>query len=119
MALTEDAIKRVLAGRAIDAAESTESGRRRATRWPFPGTVELWVPDEHGIEQHMLATSLNLSMQGVGVRTEDPLPVNLDVAIAIHEPEVSFHGRAIVRHCTEIDPETGFYVGMQFKFPKA
>jgi hypothetical protein len=38
----------------------------------------------------------------------------MELAIAIHEPEVSFHGRAAVRHCTEV--EDGYYVGMQFLF---
>ena len=110
-ALTENALKKVLSGRTIDSLMvPTDNGRRRAQRWPFPGTVELWIPDEDGVEQHTLATSLNLSVHGIGLRTDDT-----ELAIAIHEPEVSFHGRAIVRHCTEL--EEGYYVGMQFKFP--
>ena len=30
----------------------------------------------------------------------------------IHEPEVSLHGRAVVRHCTDIEGE--FLVGLEF-----
>ncbi len=116
-ALTEKAVERLLAMRAATTGQSAENGRRKTPRWPFPGTVELWIPDENGVECHTLATSLNLSAHGVGIKTEDPLEVDLELAIAIHEPEVSFHGRAVVRHCTLIDNETGYYVGMQFKFP--
>ena len=115
-ALTEDAVAKLLAERAAQASGSGTNGRRKAPRWPFPGTVELWIPDENGAEQHTLATSLNLSAYGIGIEIEDAIPVGLELAIAIHEPEMSFHGRAVVRHCTEI--EDGYYVGMQFGFGK-
>ena len=114
--LSRAAVSKLLTSRAVETGESGVSGRRKAPRWPFPGTVELWVPDENGIEQHTLATSLNLSVHGIGVKTDDALPIDLELAIAIHEPEVSFHGRAVVRHCTEV--EDGYYVGMQFIFDR-
>ena len=115
-ALTEDAVAKLLAERAAKAGGSGTNGRRGTPRWPFPGTIELWIPDENSTEQHTLATSLNLSAYGIGIETEDPLPIGLELAIAIHEPELSLHGRAVVRHCTEI--EVGYYVGMQFGFSK-
>lgn len=114
--LTEEALEKLLAERAVASSGSSVDGRRRAPRWPFPGTVELWVPDANGMEQHALATSMNLSIHGIGVRTDEPLPIDLELAIAIHEPEMSFHGRATVRHCTEV--EDGYYVGMQFRFSR-
>ncbi len=116
-ALSEEAVARLLKGRQPKEQAGHISGRRKAPRWPFPGTVELWVPDAEGIEQHTLATSLNLSLHGVGIRIDDELPVGATLSIAIHEPEVSFHGRAIVRHCTRIDE--GYYIGMQFDFDGA
>ena len=112
--LSKEAVSKLLLERAGDVDEGALNGRRKAPRWPFPGTVELWIPDEAGVEQYALATSLNLSVHGIGIKTDDALPINMELAIAIHEPEVSFHGRATVRHCTEV--EDGYYVGMQFLF---
>ena len=112
--LSEEAVAKLLASRQTDQRAGSTNGRRQGPRWPFPGTVELWIPDENGVEQHTLATSVNLSLHGVGVKTEQELPEGLEVAIAIHEPEMSFHGRAVVRHCTAIDD--GYYIGMQFIF---
>ena len=83
-------------------------------RWPFPGTVELWIPEGDGTERYELATSLNLSLVGVGIRCDESLESGVELAIAIHEPEVSFHGRAVVRHCTEM--ESDFLVGLEFLF---
>lgn len=113
-ALSQEAVARLLTSRQARQHGASIGGRRKTPRWPFPGTVELWVPDDGGIEQHRLATSLNLSLHGVGIKTDDDLPVGANLSIAIHEPELSFHGRAIVRHCTRIDE--GYYIGMQFDF---
>lgn len=93
--------------------DGTET-RRGIKRWPFPGTVELWIPEADGTERYALATSLNLSLQGVGIRTDEPLPVGTKMAIALHEPEVSFHGHAVVRHCTPIEDD--YLMGMQFEY---
>jgi len=112
--LTKKAVSKLLAGRGALGEAPVETGNRRLPRWPFPGTVQLWVPDEGGVEQLVLATSLNLSQLGVGIKTDDPLPVGLKLLVAIHEPEVSLQGRAIVRHCTEVDG--GYYVGLEFAY---
>ena len=45
------------------------------------------------------------------------LPVGLELALAVHQPELSLHGRAVVKHCTEID--AGCYIGVQFLFEDA
>jgi|GEM_PF-2089352 len=89
--------------------------RREVERWPFPGTAELWVTGESGLEDYRLATCENLSVNGAGIRSEDELPVGMEMGIALHEPEVSFHGRAVVRHCTETDGGY-FTVGVEFLF---
>ena len=68
-----------------------------------------------GGERYALATSINLSVDGIGVRADEELRSGLQLAIAIHEPEMSFHGRAVVRHCAETD--TGSYiVGLEFVY---
>jgi hypothetical protein len=113
-ALSREAIETLLAGRRSIAPDDHTIGRRRATRWPFPGTVELWIPESGGGERYALATSLDLSIDGVGIRADEPLTPGMELAVAIHEPEVSFHGRATVAHCTTIEDE--FLMGLRFLF---
>ena len=115
-ALSEEAIARLVAGQSKGLAKPAENGKRQTPRWPFPGTVELWVPDESGVEQHNLATCLNISLHGLGMLFDDELPIGLEFGLAIHQPEASLHGRAAVRHCTET--EAGYYIGVQFIFDK-
>ena len=113
--LTEQAVGELLSKRQSWASRGDANGRRRGLRWPFPGTVELWIPDEEGGERYALATSINLSVDGIGVRADEELRSGLQLAIAIHEPEMSFHGRAVVRHCAETN--TGSYiVGLEFVY---
>lgn len=113
--LTESAISTLLAGRQAEAEDHTDDCRRRAVRWPFPGTVELWIPDEEYGQCYTLGTCVDLSTHGVGIRSDRDLPSGMQVDIALHEPENSFHGRAVVRHCS--DTKRGFYlVGLQFLF---
>ncbi len=115
--LTEDAVAELLARRAGGQRTVKAKGKRKVSRWPFPATAELWVPEENGIAHHALGTTLNLSFHGVGIRCEEPLTVGLELAIAIHEPEMSFHGRGVVRHCTAIEED--YLVGLEFLFDKA
>ena len=114
--LTEETVARILADQETQIPSVGANGRRRAPRWPFPGTVEMWLPDETGVEQLALATCLNLSRHGLGMLSEEPLTIGLEFALAVHQPEASLHGRAIVRHCTET--EAGYYVGVEFLFDK-
>ena len=112
--LTQAAVARLLEDRAGLKLSSRE--KRRTPRWPFPGTVELWIPDEDGTERYTLATSLDLSINGAGIRADEPLEPGLELPVAFHEPEVSFHGRAIVRHCTRVEED--YVIGLQFVFDK-
>jgi len=112
--LTQAAVARLLTERMALHGADFDACRRRALRWSFPGTVELWIPGPGG-EEYELATSVNLSTTGVGVQLDRMLASGTEVGIAIHEPEVSFHGRAVVRHCTEA--EQGYYLaGLEFVF---
>jgi hypothetical protein len=114
-ALEPDSIAKLLSSRQKSIRPSNWHGRRNAPRWPFPSTVELWVPDAHGEDHYSLATSINLSTTGIGLKLDEPIPAGTSLAIAVHEPEMSFHGRAVVRHCTETNH--GFSIaGLQFLF---
>jgi hypothetical protein len=121
--LTRDALEALLAERSASKPQDRRSGKRGAPRrgtprWPFPGTVELWIPDAAGRQWHSLATSINLSESGLGLRCDEPLEAGTELEVAIHEPEVSFHGRAVVRHCSP-GPEDTYVVGLQFLFDDA
>jgi len=111
--LTPDAILKLLTGRQ-SGKHVVKHDKRRAPRWAFPAPVELWVPQENGFEGYMLATCENLSTGGVGVRCDEDLPLGCELAIAIHQPEKSFHGRATV--CHSIKMADDYYVGLEFTF---
>ena len=115
--LTERALAKLFTERKGVHAKHSRTCRRQVARWPFPGTVQLWVPDDEVGESLILATSLDLSVEGLAVRCETSLEVGIELTLAVHEPEVSFQGRAVVRHCTENDD--GLYcIGMAFLFDK-
>ncbi len=114
-ALTPEAVAELLTARHQAGKHLNWHGRRNAQRWAFPSTVELWLPDGHGGERYALATSINLSTMGMGLKSDEPIESGTVVGVAIHEPEMSFFGRAVVRHCTET--EHGFsIVGLEFVF---
>ncbi len=113
--LNRDVLAKLLADRAATQPHSHANGKRRTPRWPFPGTVELWAPEDSGREWYALATSVNLSARGIGLHCDEPLEPDEELEIAIHEPEMSLHGRAVVRHCTEME-SGAFLVGMQFLY---
>lgn len=113
--LTRQAVGKLLGDRTSHAANGHANCLRRTTRWPFPGTVELWLPRDGGGDAYALATSINLSADGIGIKFEEPLKPGLNTGIAFHEPEASFHGHATVRHCTELE-DGSYFIGMQFRF---
>ena len=115
--LTRRAVKRFLGERSTVGHFTHENCQRQATRWPFPGTVELWIPVTASGERYALASSINLSVEGMAIKHDEPLEPGTQVGIAFHEPEASFHGKATVRHCTEV-ADGVFFVGMKFCFGK-
>lgn len=108
--LNKSNVAELLASRNLKQAGPND--RRKSPRWPFPGTAELWIPRDDGTEDYVLATSLDLGSEGVGIRCETPLEPGLELSIALHEPEKTFHGRARVCHCTEMEDE--YLIGIQF-----
>ena len=112
--LTAGAVRRLLELQQAPVEESEDLDKRAAARWPFPGAVEIWVPDEGGIERHVLGACHNLTDRGVGVRCDEPIETGATLPIAIHQPELSLHGQAMVRHCTMRGQ--GYLVGFEFVF---
>jgi len=112
--LTEEAVNRLLAERASGTSMPFAKCRRKTQRWPFPGTVELWLANDKGVEEIELGTCVNMSHNGLGMLLDRELPIGLKLPMAVHQPESSLQGHAVVCHCTEID--AGYYVGVKFLF---
>lgn len=112
--LTPDAVQELLNSRKIPTHSNISDERRNQERWTFPGTVEVWLPDACYGERHLLATLHNLSPNGLAMRTRRPIPTETRVSFALHQPELSCYGHALVRHCTRAP--IGYLVGMEFMF---
>lgn len=112
--LTPDVIRELLASRQIDVHSKHPPGKRREERWPFPGAVEVWLPDECYGERHVLATLHNLSPNGLAMRTRRPISSETRISLALHQPELSCYGHGIVRHCTRA--AVGYLVGVEFYY---
>ena len=112
--LTADSIADLVEAHRAAEAPLSETGNRTVPRWPFPGAVQLWASDEPEAERLIFGTCCNISEGGLGVRTDEPLPVGATLPFAIHLPQASYHGEATVRHCTK--KKTGYFVGMEFDF---
>jgi hypothetical protein len=112
--LTPDALQELLNHGAVAALPKLPPGRRRDERWPFPGTVEVWLPDQCYGERHLLATLHNLSPSGLAMRTRRPIASGTRLSFALHQPALSCYGHAIVRHCTRA--AVGYLVGVEFLF---
>ncbi len=113
--LSAEAVAQLLA--AQDEADHvvTAAGKREQPRWPFPGAVELWLPEPGGGERHILGALHNISEKGVGVRVDEPLELGAALNLAIHQAELSLHGQGVVRHCSP--RADGYLAGLEFVFP--
>jgi len=112
--LTRRAIAGLFAQR-LDSRPGPGRGRlRKHPRWPFAGPVELWLEHDPGGVRHVLATCENLSLEGVGIRCDERLDPGRELELAVHQPEQSLHGRAVVRHCTQFEQD--YYCGLEFLF---
>jgi hypothetical protein len=112
--MTPATIRELVEHRRTKAEPKQSAGRRRHERWPFPGTVEIWLPDKCYGDQHILATLHNLSLNGLAMRVRRPIPAETRISIAVHQPELTCYGRAVVRHCTRA--AAGYLVGAEFYF---
>ena len=112
--LTRETIQELLDSRRMQSESKHAPGKRQYERWPFPGTVEVWLPDKCYGERHVLATLHNLSAHGLAMRTRRPIPTESRISLAIHQPALSCYGHAVVRHCTRA--QVGYLVGAEFFF---
>jgi hypothetical protein len=112
--LTKQTLREILSVRYAARVTSDKDSRRRQPRWPFPGTVELWITNREGHDEHILGRALNLSIAGIGVLMEEYIAEGEQVRIAVHQPEATFLGNALVRHTSLT--EHGFRVGLEFVF---
>jgi len=112
--LTTDAVQELISSQKVAAQPKRGPGARREERWPFPGTVEIWLPDACYGERHVLATLHNISAGGLAMRTRRPIPTETRISMALHQPAMSCYGHAIVRHCTRAS--VGYLVGIEFIF---
>ena len=112
--LTPDAVRALVEAHPVRGVPSQAPGKRSAERWPFAGTVEVWLPDDCYGERHLLATMHNLSLGGLAMRTRRPIPTDTRVSLAIHQPTLSCYSHAVVRHCTRA--AVGYLVGAEFIF---
>jgi len=112
--IAPDVIQTLLEARSVRSESKTAPGARASERWPFAGTVEVWLPEGCYGERHVLATLHNLSAGGLAMRTRRPIPTDTRVSIALHQPELSCYGHALVRHCTVAS--VGYLIGVEFDF---
>jgi hypothetical protein len=112
--LSPDAIRELIDSRRIDAVPKQNEGLRCEERWPFPGTVEIWLPEGCYGERHLLATLHNLSPHGLAMRSRRPVSKDTRVSLAIHQPALSCYGYGVVRHCTRA--HVGYLIGVEFTF---
>ncbi len=113
--LTREAIGAVLGERhRTQAGVYAGKDRRNRARWPFPGTVQIWPCGGDG-RQNWYGTLRDLSEDGLGMCCDDPFIPGTRVEIALHVPEASFCGQAIIRYCQPTGRD--YLVGVQFQFP--
>lgn len=112
--LTPKSVRELIDLHRVESVPKQSSGNRREERWPFPGTVEVWLPEGCYGERHLLATLHNLSPHGLAMRSRRPVAGETKISLAIHLPELSSYGHAVVRHCTQA--HVGYLIGVEFVY---
>lgn len=112
--LTPEAVDEMLASSGLSVEKEDAGSKRRTRRWPFAGTVEVWLPASAYGERYFHATLHNLSRGGLAMRAQRAIHSGTRIQIAIHQPDLSACGDAIVRHCTR-NPG-GYLIGVEFAF---
>jgi len=111
--LTRRGIADLLRSPAHAAAAHSGNERRQTPRGTFPATVEIYPAGGDGTER-WFGTCRNLSETGLGMSCDRHFDPEMPLDIAIHLPEASLCGRAVVRYCMETPH--GFMVGLEFDF---
>ncbi len=82
--------------------------RRAAARMMCSELVQVQFRDERGRWRRLLGNLEDISLSGVCLQVDDPLP--LDTPLRIRHPKGEFTGT--VRYC--LFREIGYYLGVQF-----
>ncbi len=115
--LTRDRIAELVRSREAPESDYTGNERRRAPRWPFPGAIGL-RPADGGGDETWFGTCRDVSITGVGITCERYFEPGTALEIALHLPEATFCGKAVVRYCVELeaDTEDEYAMGLEFDF---
>lgn len=114
--LTRKQVARLIRRRMEAAGQKYEgTEKRRAPRWPFPGTVELRNADGQAPQQ-WFASCRDISEGGMGMKTDTYFAPGTVLDISVHLPEQTFYGQATVRYCKELETENEYIMGVQFVF---
>ncbi|MCL2330022.1 MAG: PilZ domain-containing protein [Phycisphaerae bacterium] len=107
--ITEIVVARQEAG--LLPSELVPVERRHGDRWPFRGAVELWP---EGMDGRSLThgTCLNIGDSGMGLCCDEYHAPGETMEVAIHLPEMTLCGQAVVRYCSQVRNQ--FMVGMEF-----
>ncbi len=89
--------------------KDTYAGKRRQTRYTWNTAVTVEFVDDAD-ETPLFATTRDISIGGLGIRTRRRIDVNTLVRISTDATNESVRGR--VRHCSE--SLGGFFVGIEF-----
>ena len=112
VALSSNAILKLVEDRKRADRRASQRTRRRIARWPFPGPVQVWSGEEDGEEEQVFGTCRNLNENGIGFYCERSFEAGTKITVAIHQPEATYQGKGVVRHCTKSDEE--YFIGMEF-----
>jgi PilZ domain len=110
--LTRESIRDLVYSRQAEVDSLPGHTRRRTPRWPFPGTVGIHPTD--GTNGQWFATCRDISETGLGMCGEHYFYPDTIVEIAIHLPEATLYGRAVVRYCQQTP--SGYMTGVEFTF---
>ena len=112
--LTPDTVRTLVDSQRVHIIAKCDAGQRNEDRWPFPGAIEVWLPEGAYGDRHILATLHNLSLHGLAMRSRRPIAQDTLISLAIHQPALSCYGNAVVRHCTRA--HVGYLIGVEFVF---
>jgi hypothetical protein len=83
---------------------------RKHRRYPIQGTIHLMWQDGSGRERLSMGRLVDVSVNGIRMRTDDPIPVR--AYIICNDPRTGIRGRGAVRHCAYARGK--YEVGVEF-----
>ena len=92
---------------------SLSSGKRnlrRHTRDPIKGSLRILWEDAEGHEHVSRASLVDISPYGIGLRSDEAIPVRSPVSC--NDETLGIRGRGTVRHCTYVKGK--YQIGVEF-----